>query len=1494
MGQTDLVRTVDCNASTTARSVNRSLGATQSSSELKASGDQKPKSHVISTLSDSGIYTSGLMHDQHIAILLDTGSTVSVMSEKLWKTMHLTNHLWPVVGTLSAANGSKIVILGETVVGLGLGNRNFEVPMIIARDVSHDCLLGSDFFKKYGCRILYDEGTFTGQGFEVPIRYQKQLPSMCRVLLGQEIEIEPGTEMAVTVNMEPGFECNDGTPGILETDNANSDEKICLARTLVLPRNGSVLVRLANLTDRIIRLSEKQVIGQFHPLHEDCAVVDSFSGDEEVRRKPANTKDNTPPVSMVTTACGATVRAVHRDKQSTSKMQEMYAALKLDNTTLSPEQKNRFFSLISEYQDIFARDNSDLGMTDLIEHEIDTGSTKPIKQAPRRVPPYKRDIIDEQLDDLLKHDRITPSHSPWSSPVVLARKHDGTYRMCIDYRKVNQRTVKDAQPLPRVDDTLETLQGAKWFSCLDLVSGYWQVKMSQKDREKTAFVTHRGQFEWTVMPFGLTNAPGTFQRLMNLALKGLTWKYCLVYIDDIIVWSTSFEDHLERLRAVFNRIKAASVKLKPTKCHFLRKSVAFLGHVVSEEGISANPEKTRAVREWPRPANITELRSFLGLASYYRRFVDKFAVIAAPLYRLCKKGVSFCWKEPEEKAFTDLKQCLITAPILAYPDFSEGSGEFILDTDASTKVGIGAVLSQKQRDGTERVIAYGSRSLHEPEKNYCVTRLEMLALVHFTDYYRYYLLGRKFTARTDHNALRWLMSFKDPQGQVARWLERMQEYDFNVVHRPGSEHGNADGLSRRPNPHHGDCPTCNTSEIRIEETAAIIKQPNVSLDPIQMWSREEIAKAQEEDRDIGPVLRALKEGKTKPTGRELHTRSTITRAVWAQFELLYVEDQVLRIRIICPTTSHSRTVLPACLVQPVLRMLHDGVGGNHLGKDKTLKKMKDRFWRPGLSSAVEEYCRACLTCAKCKSGRKPRAPLQPMGSGYPMQRVHTDVVGPLPRTRRGNRYILTVQCSFTKWVEAYPLSNQRAATCARAFVTNWVYRYGVPDCIHSDQGRNFESNLYKEMSQLLHMNKTRTTAYHPQGNGQVENFHRTLKSLLKTQVDEHHDRWDEHLGSCMMAYRSSVHASTGYSPFCVMFGREMRIPLDVMMAEETDAEPDCMYTDFVSDLRDNLVSAFRNVRNHLAAAQKRQKDSFDKGVKHTLYNEGDLVLKTDPQLKLDEASKFHRNWAGPYRILERISEVTYKICKEGDSPRRSKVVHFNNLKLHQRKSSDSQQVGNSTESPLPESTEDVTPSPDVMTAPSNRESQKRTQDAHSILPGEGHKSTDSEVAQQKEEQFKREELLKHRIGDNAETDPQANEARVPTTGQPDRNEDKIAKNVLTGPKNDEKDAYRVTQTDQQDRSEESVGDSALTDLQADEDGEALSSRDYEDDIAQSPVRSPRPVRIRKAPDRYGEWILGSLQLKDGIHKLIERVQKLGSKGKLQKLKLKAPGAKTNC
>ena len=433
--------------------------------------------------------------------------------------------------------------------------------------------------------------------------------------------------------------------------------------------------------------------------------------------------------------------------------------------SLTEEQKKPFFGLLMKYQNVFAKSKYDLGRTTIVQHEIDTGDHRPIKQAPLRMPLNKKEVVRKEVQNMLRNGIIEPSVSPWSSPIVLVEKKDHSTRFCVDYRALNDVTRKDNYPLPNIQDCFDALGGTKWFSSIDLQSGYWQGGMSPIHASKTAFTCSEGLclFQFKVLPFGCCNGVPTFQRLMDYVLSGLRWKVCLLYLDDIIVFSKTFEEHVEQLGVVLARLSQSNLRVSPKKCHFFRAEIVFLGHIVSQQGLSTDPSKTQCVADWPQPKNVKEVRQFTGLCAYYRHYVPNFAQISCPLHKLTEKDRPFLWTEECTKAFKDLKRLLTSRPFLAYPI---PGLEYYNDSDASAEA-LGSIISQVQ-DGHERVISNYSRSFMKAERNYCVTRRELLAIVDSVKHFHSYLYGSKCTFRTDHGSLAWLMRFSNPEAELAR------------------------------------------------------------------------------------------------------------------------------------------------------------------------------------------------------------------------------------------------------------------------------------------------------------------------------------------------------------------------------------------------------------------------------------------------------------------------------------------------------------------------------------------------------------------------------------------------------------------------------------------------------------------------------------------------------------------------------------------------------
>eukprot|EP00731_Ephydatia_muelleri_P033855 Em0040g5a len=743
--------------------------------------------------------------------------------------------------------------------------------------------------------------------------------------------------------------------------------------------------------------------------------------------------------------------------------------------------------------------------------------------------------MNEEVRKMLSRGVIRPSSSPWSSPVVMVRKKNGSWRFCIDYRKLNAVTHQDAYPLPRIDATLESLAGSTLFTTLDLASGYWQVEIKEDDKEKTAFSTEKGHFEFNVMPFGLTNAPATFQRLMECILAGLTGEQCLIYIDDIIVFSASFPERLERLTNVFLKLQDAGLKLKTEK-----------------------------------------------------RFVKDYSKIAAPLFKLLSKENAkfFAWNSASQNAFEELKSRLVSPPILAYPDFKQ---PFLLHTDASDAA-IGVVLSQVQ-GGSERVIAYWSRKLQKAERNYSTTEREALAVVASLKEFYPYVYGFPCKLITDHNPLTSLKGIKDVGGRLTRWLLFLQQFKLDFQYKPGRLHTNADTLSRIPS---------------RDNTVAAIEEL-ISEDTLHTF-----LKAQEEDPALGKVIEALKNGTAVPSSTVPGLKKT------------FLQDGLLcrKFRASCSDSVCTQLVVPKGHVKIILENLHNESG--HLGVQRTTEKVKERFYWPGYEMDIQNWVQECQQCQK-RNPPQPH-PLAPLGSikcTYPFDVISWDIMGPLPLSTKGHKYILVITDLFSKWVEAFPLAVTDSETLASVLMDEVVCRYGVPRSLHSDQGANLNSQVICALCKRLGINKTRTTAYHPQGNGQVERFNRTLEAILSKVVAENQRDWDCHIPKALFAYRTAFHESSGYSPFRVNFGRSPILPIDIAVGQlnvqEYGEGGEPTVPQYVETLNKSLRKIFSDVKEQLASAHDRSKKRYDKGVIGEKFTVGDQLVGSTKTLVV------HRN-----------------------------------------------------------------------------------------------------------------------------------------------------------------------------------------------------------------------------------------------------------------------------
>ncbi|UYV79051.1 K02A2.6-like [Cordylochernes scorpioides] len=886
---------------------------------------------------------------------------------------------------------------------------------------------------------------------------------------------------------------------------------------------------------------------------------------------------------------------------------------------LPPSHKIELLELLERFSELFnpiTKSPSEL----ITKHKITTGDARPLKRRPYRVSPSERKIIQEEVDRMMEIGVVQPSESPWASPVVLVRKIDGSVRFCVDYRGLNKVTKKDVYPLPRVDDALDCLKGAKIYSTLDLKSGYWQISVDEADREKTAFITPDGLFEFKVMPFGLCNAPATFERMMDGLLKGLRWTICLCYLDDVVVFADSFSDHLTRIEAVLNCFKKVGLRLNPSKCSFGASKIKILGHQVDQNGIRPDEEKIKAITEFPAPNNLQQVRSFLGLSSYYRRFVRNYADIARTLNALLSMGTKFEWNTAQEGAFRKLKTALTSEPVLGHFD-DDAPTE--LHTDASG-YGIGAVLVQKQ-GSDERVIAYASGTLLKAEQNYSTTERECLAIIWAIGKFRPYLFGRHFRVVTDHHSLCWLTNLKDPAGRLARWALRLQEYDVSIVYKTGRMHQDADGLSRNPLKH---------------------TEENFNDDIPTLFLLSDIGREQENDPYIAEIIRNI----SQPSLTKQDNKFKIVKGI------LYRKNYD-------PTGQPLLLVVPRHLRMEILSDLHDAPTAGHLGFAKTYDRVKRRFYWPGLYRSVKRYVGHCQDCQRRKGvPQLPPGYLKPIPPpDSPFQKVGIDLLGRFPISQGKNKWIVVCTDYLTKYAVTQSLRSGEAQEIAKFLLEDVLLKHGAPREIVMDRGRNFQSKLLQELTNKCGIKKKTTTAYHPQTNGLTERLNRTISDMLSMYMDLDQKNWDEMLPFITFAYNTAKQESTGFTPFFLIHGREAETTLDTIFPYSSSPEGE----EFIQNLGTRAEEARQIARHHIFKAQETNKTNYD--ARHTgkIYEPGDLVWIFIPIRRVGFSEKLLRRYFGPFRVTKKISDVTYEVeavCEQGRRQKKRDTVHIFRMK----------------------------------------------------------------------------------------------------------------------------------------------------------------------------------------------------------------------------------------
>lgn len=1074
-------------------------------------------------------------------LLLDTGSAGCFVNKKLIPKIDKVKILGRDDREFMTANRGKLDISGRVLLNVEFSGCKFVVMAYVVDDLAVDLILGRDFFRKMGVKLWFP-GDLKVANLEVD--------AVNDALLKKEKSSDD----------RRGARARDGRCGSGEGD-APTGMPLDMNGYPVPVHSPGLKTEACKIASRDVDEGDAKDMGGSSHKCKDSVVDNKIYAVNELMH-------------------GEVVLEVYEEPD----IEEMGVS----KNDLQAIKDARLLKLLERYPEVTSSQLSDLPCI-VDEHRIDLNAdAKPYKRSYYRVGLKERQFIEEELKKLLDLGIIEHSRSPWGSPVVLVKKKDGSFRMCIDFRQLNSMTKPETYPLPYLEDIIDRIQGCVVFTKLDLKSGYWQIMMRADDQAKTAFVTHTGAYQWRRMPFGLRNATSTFQRIMRKVLAGLE-HFCEVHVDDILIFSQSEEKHLEHLKLVLDRLKEANFILNLPKCEFMVDELVFVGHKFSKSGISPDPAKLKAIHEMAALKDVSGVRTFLGMMNYYRRFIKNFAELASPLTKLTCKSVTFNWGEDQQNAFDELKKRLLATPILFHPDFAK---PFKITTDASN-IAVGGVLSQDDDEKKELPISFYSRKLNGAQLNYGTIEKECLAIVECVKTWRQYLGHRKFTIETDHKPLTWLHSLTDMSRRQARWAILLQEYDYDIVYRAGKTNVVSDALSR------------------LHDTVNDIEE---NAEPKEDWTLFENA-----------LIRFVRAGETQNMSK-----------AWL--------NRIKRIAMNM-SVDESGSVKHKGRMIPNREDRHEIVERSHLlghyGITVTMNRILKDYWWPGMYDFIKEYlsnCKECNAYDDASGGRSVKTIPQHIAWTGLFDVVGVDYMGPLPETPRGNKYLLMFNCQASDFAEWFATPRNNAEETAKYYVKEIICRYYPPNFLLSDRGGEFVNDIVNSINNVAGVLRKVTSGYHPQTNGQVEKHNHILMSLLRKLCAKNPQDWDLWLPYALLCDRSRPRVATGYSPMYLMYGKEHVLFNDFRnLPEYEHDEVKCLEArlEHINKLIEIVSPELVN------RAQERAREAQE-----LLDNIEGLEPGTYVQVRRKDYSKVPKlmpRFLGLYRVVKRLSHGNYKI-----------------------------------------------------------------------------------------------------------------------------------------------------------------------------------------------------------------------------------------------------------
>ena len=1167
---------------------------------------------------------------------------------------------------LRSISGKDIVVSGKVCLNFKLGNRIVRHNALICSDRSAfpgGILLGRDLFSRINSSIVTKcrgiqyvelEGkryNYKKTGTVQSVCLVKERPPadsyMALARTNETLLIE--ARSAVHTRLKVPKHLNQKTVVLSSVARTND---LMVPRIVAVVEDGSIPATLFNCLDTNIELKSQTTIGKIELIHENdfiplenegssveselCATVtesiqNEVSYPEENNRKRFGANENQsqavsddPPISYVDEFSNSDLiddKLFRNDKDFNVLID------KLELSHLRLEDRKALLNLIYSHRDAVAV-NDEIGHVTIKPHVIQMEENK----APTFTPAYRlphacRELIEKEVEKLQKQDIIEPAASPWSSPVLLLKKKNGDFRFCIDYRRVNKNIKRDMFPLPRVDDILENLRDSSVFTTLDMKNSFHQIELDEGSRDFTAFRTMSGSYRFKRSPQGLSTSPAAYQRACNLAFHDQLGKFLFSYIDDIVIYSKNFQEHLKHLSKILGRIEMTGFKLGLQKCQFAAPSIKYLGHVVDRSGIHVDKDKVKAISEMMPPTNVKMVRSFLGACGYYRKFIKDYSKIAAPLTELTKKGRRFKWTESCQDAFDCLKSKLTSAPVLAFPDYNR---QFILHCDASN-VAIGGVLNQVFESG-ERPVGYFSRKLRGTEVNYSITEREALAIFESVKFFTPYLYLNKFTTVTDHAALKFIFKNKNTVPRISRWAMYLADFDYEILYKTGKEHFVPDLLSR--NELEGDL---------NEEVVCVVEEA------VQKIDSETLRKEIKADPVWGKMFRYL-------SGEDVRAPK---RCDPSEF---FIDDNILyRVpKVKNENRINYQIVIPHSLVNHALELSHDSEIAAHSGVLRTLKRSRLHFFWLNQTRDVMNYVKSCLPCQKRKWQGQGTAPLGSFPAvSHPLERVGVDLIEMTP-SYEGNKYILTVIDHFSRYVSAYPLPNKTSQTVTEAMF-RFVCDNSVPREVVSDRGTEFNNELFKKVCENLKAKNKFTTSYHPMANGATEKANSTIKKTLSHLSEEDRFCWDKQVSLTCLAINTSYQSSIKEIPFFIHHGRDARLPFNDLV----NKLPEINYAeeDYAAEMSLRLSKAF----THVKTMSQRSRDSAVKYYNRKVAKEakkisiGSLVLLKNETGGSETTLSWPTRYVGPYRVTNKFNN-NFEI-RGVFADKRIQTVHANRVKL---------------------------------------------------------------------------------------------------------------------------------------------------------------------------------------------------------------------------------------